>query len=93
MKKQLQEMAFTTASSKGQVVIPTRIRKELGIRMGSLLAVSSRNDMIVLKKIESDLTAEDLKSLRLIEEAWKDIEEGRYGVKSKEAFFEELKKW
>ena len=86
-------MAFTTASSKGQVVIPTRIRKELGIRMGSLLAVSSRNDMIVLKKIESDLTAEDLKSLRLIEEAWKDIEEGRYGVKSKEAFFEELKKW
>ena len=93
MKEQLQEMAFTTASSKGQVVIPTRIRKELGIRVGSLLAVSSRNDMIVLKKVESDLTAEDLKSLRLIEEAWKDIEKGRYGVKSKEAFFEELKKW
>ena len=93
MKKQLQEMAFTTASSKGQVVIPTKIRKELGIREGSLLAVSARNDMIVLKKVESNFTAEDLKSLRLIEEAWKDIEEGRYGVKSKEAFFEELKKW
>lgn len=93
MRKQVPEIAFTTTSSKGQVVIPTKIRKELGIREGSLLAVSARNDMIVLKKVDSDLTAEDLKSLRLVEEAWKDIEEGRYGVKSKQAFFEELKNW
>jgi hypothetical protein len=36
------------------------------------------------------LSAEDLKSLRLIEEVWKDIEEGMYSVRSKEAFFKEL---
>jgi AbrB family looped-hinge helix DNA binding protein len=93
VKKQLQETSFTTASSKGQVVIPAKIRKELGIREGSLLAVSARDDVIVLKKVESDLTPDDLKSLRLVEEAWKDIEEGKYGVKSKQTFFEELKDW
>jgi hypothetical protein len=38
----------------------------------------------VLKKVEPELSAEDLKSLRLIEEAWKDIEGGRYGVRSRQ---------
>jgi len=90
---QVQDVEFTKASSKGQVVIPTKIRKELGIREGSILAVTAREDMIVLKKVESRLTRKDLKSLRLVEEAWRDIEEGRYNVRSKEAFFKELKEW
>ncbi len=89
----MQEIEFTTASSKGQVVIPTRIRKKLDIREGSLLAVSSDKDMIVLKKVKVGLSPADRKSLRLVEEAWKDIEEGRYGVLSKEAFFKKLKEW
>ncbi len=93
MAGQAQEIAFTKASSKGQIVIPTRIRKRFGIREGSVLAVAAQKDMIVLKKIESGLSAEDLKSLKLVEEAWKDLEEGRYSVRSKEAFFKELKEW
>ena len=93
MKSQAQEIEFTKASSKGQIVIPTRIRKKLDIREGSVLAIATKNDMIVLRKMQSDLSAEDLKSLRLVEEAWKDIEEGRYNVRSKEAFFKELKEW
>jgi hypothetical protein len=36
---------------------------------------------------------EDLRTLKLIQEAWDDIEKGRYKVYSKEAFFKELKKW
>jgi len=83
-------MEFTKASSKGQVVIPTKIRKELGIREGSILAVAAKRGMIILKKVESGLTGEDLKSLKLVEEAWKDIEEGWYRVRSKEAFFKDL---
>lgn len=93
MGKQVQAIAFTKASSKGQVVIPTKIRKKLGIREGSVLAVAAENGLIVLKKVESRLSAEDLESLRLVEEAWKDIEEGRFSVRSKEAFFAELKEW
>jgi AbrB family looped-hinge helix DNA binding protein len=91
--KQVEEIQFTTASSKGQVVIPTKIRKKLNIKDGSILAVTADRDIIILKKVNSGMSAEDLKSARLVEEAWKDIEEGRYGVRSKEAFFEELKEW
>jgi AbrB family looped-hinge helix DNA binding protein len=93
MKKQAQGMEFTKASSKGQIVIPTRIRKKLDIREGSVLAVAAEKGMIVLKKVESGLSADDLKTLKLVEEAWKDIEGGRYKVRDREAFFKELKGW
>ena len=93
MTAQTQEVEFTKASSKGQIVIPNRIRKKSAIKEWSVLAVAARDGVIELKKVEPELSAEDLKSLRLVEEAWRDIEEGRYGVRSKEAFFKELKDW
>ncbi|MDA4123199.1 MAG: AbrB/MazE/SpoVT family DNA-binding domain-containing protein [Thaumarchaeota archaeon] len=93
MPKQVQALEFTKASSKGQIVIPTKIRKRLGIQEGSLFAVTAEGDMIVLKKVNSILTADDMKSLKLVEEAWKDVEDGKYQVRSREAFFKELKDW
>ena len=93
MRKQVQELEFTKASSKGQIVIPTRIRKKFDIREGSVFAVAAENDMIVLKKVESGLTANDLKTLKLVDEAWKDIEKGKFQVRSKDAFFKELNEW
>jgi AbrB family looped-hinge helix DNA binding protein len=84
---------LTRASSKGQIVIPSVVRKQLGIKRGSVFAVSASNDMIVLKKLETRMTGEDLKTLKLIEEAWNDIEEGRYRVYSTKKFFKEFKKW
>ncbi len=93
MVRQIEDIQFTKASSKGQVVIPTRIRKKLAIKEGSVLAVADDGDVIILKKVNPGLSARDLKSMQLVEEAWKDIEEGRYGVLSKEAFFKELKEW
>ena len=88
-----QELEFTRASSKGQIVLPGNIRKKLGIQKGSVLSVVAKNDMIVLKKMNATLSTEDLKTLKLIEEAWKDIEKGRYKIRSKDAFFKELKRW
>jgi AbrB family looped-hinge helix DNA binding protein len=93
MARQLEEVEFTKASSKGQVVIPRGIRKKLDIKEGSLLAVAADRDLIILKKVDSKMSNEDLKTMKRVEEAWKDIEEGRYGVMSKEAFFKELKGW
>ena len=93
MARQLEQVEFTRASSKGQVVIPRRIRKRLDIKEGSLFAVAAEKDLIILKKVNSKMSDEDLKTMKRVEEAWKDIEEGRYGVMSKEAFFEELKGW
>ncbi len=93
MRNQVQEVTFTKASSKGQIVIPTKMRKRFGIKDGTVFAVAAQNDMIVLKKVEAGLSQADLKSLKLVEEAWQDIEEGRYRVQSKEAFLKELKEW
>ena len=53
MKEQVQDVQFTKASSKGQIVIPTRIRKKLDIREGSVFAIAAEKGMIVLKKVES----------------------------------------
>ena len=59
--------------------------------MGSLLAVTAQDDLIVLKRVSSSVSPEDIKTLRLIEEAWEDIDKGKYKVLSKDDFFEELK--
>ena len=93
MKKEFEIPELTKASSKGQIVIPTNVRKRLKIKEGTAFAVSTKRNMIVLKKLDTKMKPEDLKTLKLIEEAWKDVEEGRYKVYSKEAFFKELKKW
>ncbi len=87
------ETEFTKTSSKGQIVIPSSIRKKLNIGDGTLLAVTAQDDLIVLKKISSKISPADMKTLKLIEEAWKDIDKGNYKVRSKEDFFKEFREW
>jgi len=48
--------------------------------------------MIVLKKVDARLK-EELRTLKLIEEAWADIREGRFKEMSKKEFLRELDKW
>ena len=91
--KQLQVPELAKASSKGQIVIPSPIRRRLGIKRGSVFAVIARKDMIVLKKLETGMKPEDLRTLKLIEEAWEDIEKGRFSKASPKEFFKELAKW
>jgi bifunctional DNA-binding transcriptional regulator/antitoxin component of YhaV-PrlF toxin-antitoxin module len=80
-------------SSKGQRVIPSIVRRQLGIRRSSVFAVSAGKDMIVLKKLETGMKPEELRTLKMIEEAWDDIEKGRFRKASPEQFFKELAKW
>jgi AbrB family looped-hinge helix DNA binding protein len=49
-------MSIATVTSKGQISIPARIRKHLGIEKGTQLFVEERGDEIVLRP----LTAEHL---------------------------------
>jgi AbrB family looped-hinge helix DNA binding protein len=93
MKEELEIPELTKVSSKGQIVIPTDIRRRLGIKKGSVFAVIAKKDMVVFKKLNTKMKPEDLRTLKLIQEAWDDIEKGRYKVYSKEAFLKELKKW
>jgi AbrB family looped-hinge helix DNA binding protein len=93
MKKEIEIPELTRLSSKGQIVIPTDVRNKLRIKEGNVLAVTTKKDMIVMKKLDTKMKPEDLRTLKLIEEAWEDIEEGRYKVYSKSDFLNELKKW
>jgi len=56
-------MEITKISSKGQVVIPYKIRNELCIEEGAVLGVEKMNDMIILKKIDFDLVKQFKNSL------------------------------
>jgi AbrB family looped-hinge helix DNA binding protein len=43
----------TKLSSKGQVVIPEDVRKELGLEPGAQFVVMGEGDLVILKKIEA----------------------------------------
>jgi len=58
MQESNQRLEYARTSSKGQVVIPTKIRRKLKIVEGSILAVAAQNDMRVMKKVDSKFTVE-----------------------------------
>ena len=49
----MKDFAVTSLSSKGQIVIPSSIRKELGIGEGTQFIVFSDGNNLLLKPIES----------------------------------------
>jgi len=63
-------MEITKISSKGQIVIPQKIRNELKINEGSLIAIDKIKDLIIIKKIDEDL-------VRQFEEGLEDLKSGR----------------
>ena len=85
------ETEFTKTSSKGQIVIPSKIRKKLNIGSGSLLAVTAQDNLIILKKVSSNISSKDMMTLKLIEEEWEEIDKGKYKVRSKNEFFKEFR--
>jgi len=93
MKIKVEVPQLTKISSKGQIVIPTDLRKKMDIKEGTYFAVTAKKNMLVLKKLDTKMKAEDLRTLKLLEEAWDDIAKGRYKVYTTKAFFKELKKW
>ena len=83
----------TKLSSKGQVVIPADMRKDL--HEGDKLVIIRNNDQIILKKA-SDFDKnleEDLEFARRTEEAWQEIEKGKGTTMEFDDFMKEIKKW
>ena len=60
---------LTRISSKGQVVIPARVRNKLGLKAGSLFAILTRpeSDVVVLKKVDDKRLKVDLMLFREVE--------------------------
>jgi AbrB family looped-hinge helix DNA binding protein len=64
-------MEVTKMSSKGQIVIPQKMRNELNMSEGSVIAIESMKNMVVIKRVDDDLVEqfkkglEDLKAGRI----------------------------
>ena len=85
------EFEITRLSSKGQIVIPSNLRKDF--KEGEKLLVIRDGDRIILKKankLDKNLE-EDLEAAKEVEEAWKEIEQGRFKRMSAEDFLREVR--
>jgi AbrB family looped-hinge helix DNA binding protein len=87
------ETMFTKISSKGQIVIPNKVRKKLDIQDGNVFAITEKKGLIVLKKVNRQLTEDDIETLKSITDAWKEIESGKGGKAGVTKFFAEFAKW
>ncbi|MCK5149975.1 AbrB/MazE/SpoVT family DNA-binding domain-containing protein [Candidatus Pacearchaeota archaeon] len=87
------EIGITKMSSKGQVVIPQEMRKD--IKEGDKLLIIQGEGKLILKKATQldENFQEDLEFARRTEEAYKRIEAGEYLSYSKEEFLKKLEKW
>ncbi|MCX6741758.1 MAG: AbrB/MazE/SpoVT family DNA-binding domain-containing protein [Candidatus Pacearchaeota archaeon] len=54
---------LTRISSKGQIVIPIKIRDQLSMNEGSIIAMDTTKDLIILKKVDVDLVNQFKNSL------------------------------
>ena len=87
------EIALTTLSSKGQVVIPSELRE--GMKEGEKLIIIKNGHQLILKKA-SELDKqmkEDLEFARRTEEAYKRYERGEFKSMDFDDFIPEMKKW
>lgn len=57
------EVEITRMSSKGQIVIPKKIRDEFGLHPGENFAVFGRKGTIILKKVETPSTLDAFEAL------------------------------
>ena len=83
-------MEITKLSTKGQIVLPEKIRKN--IKSGTAFFVSRQNDLIILKKIEG-LTNQEVQEMKELDKIWRDIDEGKCESYTEKEFFEKMKEW
>ena len=87
------DIAITKMSSKGQVVIPSEMRK--GIHEGDKLVIIKSDKQLIMKKakdLDKNL-AEDLEFAKRTEEALKRYEKGLFKEMTIEEFSKKLEEW
>ena len=89
----MENIDITKMSSKGQIVIPLEMRKD--IKEGEkLLIIKNKNQLILKKATDFDENLkEDLEFARRTEEAWKEIDKGKFTSYTEDEFLKELEKW
>lgn len=87
----MSQIDITTMSSKGQIVIPAELRKDM--KEGDKIIVIRNEDRIILKKADNfdKNLEEDLEFARRTEKAWQQIKKGKYKKYTKEEFLKRLR--
>ena len=89
----MNQIGITRISSKGQLVIPSDMRK--GLNEGDKFIVIRNKNQIILKR-EEDFQkniAEDLEFAKRTEKAWKRHDKGKFTRMSEKEFLQEIEKW
>lgn len=87
------QIALTTLSSRGQIVIPSELREDM--KEGEKLVIIKDGHRLILKKaseLDKQLK-EDLEFARRTEEAYKQYERGEFKSMDFDDFIAEMKKW
>lgn len=89
----MEDISITRMSSKGQIVIPQDMRKE--IKEGDKLIVIKNKGQIIIKKADnlSRNFEEELEFAERTEKAWKRYEKGEFKEMEFDDFIKEIKKW
>ena len=87
------EINITKMSSKGQIVIPREMRKD--IKEGEKIVIIQNGNQIILKKAKdfSKNVEEELIFAKRTEEAWKRYDKGEFIRMDFDDFLREVKKW
>ncbi len=87
------EIETATISSKGQIVIPASMRKD--IKEGDRFLIIRDKSSFLLKKADSldEKFKEDLEFAKRTEEAWKRHDRGEFKRMDFDDFIKELKEW
>jgi len=85
-------ISVTKISSKGQIVIPSEMRRDL--KEGDELLIIKDEERIILKRAEtlSKEMREDLEFAKKTEEAWESYENGEFVSRPADKFLKELEK-
>ena len=71
------EVAITKISENGQVVIPSEIRKDAGIKPSTKFIVFNEGGNIMLKQIKKEALRDDMLLLEKIRRSEEQIKEGK----------------
>lgn len=87
------DVSITKMSSKGQIVIPSEMRKD--IKEGAKLVIIRNNDQLIMKKVDDfgKNLKEDLEFAKKTEEAFRRYEKGEFKEINAKDFLKEIEKW
>ncbi|MBT3866116.1 hypothetical protein HOF78_03385 [Candidatus Woesearchaeota archaeon] len=83
-------MEITKLSTKGQIVIPEKLRSDLAV--GEAFVVIKKENLLVLRKIEG-LSKIEIQELEELQKIWNEIDEGNCKTSTKDEFIKEMESW